>query len=402
MFKEVPAKFIDQFRQRCSTESISELRRHPAAIRYSMVAMFCWRRQQQCTDSLIDLLLQVIHNLGARAEKKIDKKQFVAFKKIRGKTRLLFKLAEATVDQPEGIVKEVVYPVVPKKTLEELCLLYTSIFDLDHAKAMIWEDAGLPAPNLIVRNRQSGHSHLYYAIPPVCTTEAARSKPIAYMKAVYEAFAARLDADTDFHSGPVAKTPGHPWWLTHELHAHVYELGELADYVDLAVSSPWGKGPQFDEVSHSRHCILFEHLRHYAYSIVNRERERGSFATFTRLLEAYAHSRNSFQKLGFMDNLAQSSLKATVKSVARWTWDRYTGCGRCHRGVMPVSYTHLDVYKRQGQQCTAILHMLLLENVDPLLMDQPEDNLDNAFIADRIVAELREAKTCLLYTSRCV
>ncbi|MBA8083059.1 TrlF family AAA-like ATPase [Klebsiella pneumoniae] len=46
-----------------------------------------------------------------------------------------------------------------------------------------------------------------------------------------------------------------------------------------------------------------------------------------------------------------------------------------------------------GQQCTAILHMLLLENVDPLIMDQPEDNLDNAFIAERIVTELRSAKT---------
>ncbi|WP_054608959.1 hypothetical protein [Acidithiobacillus ferrooxidans] len=46
-----------------------------------------------------------------------------------------------------------------------------------------------------------------------------------------------------------------------------------------------------------------------------------------------------------------------------------------------------------GQQCTAILHMLLLESVDPLIMDQPEDNLDNAFIADRIVHELRAAKT---------
>lgn len=45
-----------------------------------------------------------------------------------------------------------------------------------------------------------------------------------------------------------------------------------------------------------------------------------------------------------------------------------------------------------GQQCTAILNMLLLENLDPLLMDQPEDNLDNAFIADRIVTELRSAK----------
>lgn len=45
-----------------------------------------------------------------------------------------------------------------------------------------------------------------------------------------------------------------------------------------------------------------------------------------------------------------------------------------------------------GQQCTAVLHLLLLQNKDPLIMDQPEDNLDNAFIADRIVAELRDAK----------
>jgi hypothetical protein len=220
------------------------------------------------------------------------------------------------------------------------------IFDLDHKNAMIWEEVGLPAPNLIVRNRQSGHSHLYYAIPPVCTTEAARSKPIAFMKAVYEAFAARLNADTDFHSGPVAKTPGHPWWLTHELHAHVFELGELADYVGLPVSSPWGKGPQLDKVSHSRHCILFEQLRHYAYSIVNRERKQGSFATFTRLLEAYAHNHNSFQKLGFSENLPQSSLRATVKSVARWTWDRYTGSGRCHRGVMQLDKS-LPLVERQ-------------------------------------------------------
>lgn len=46
-----------------------------------------------------------------------------------------------------------------------------------------------------------------------------------------------------------------------------------------------------------------------------------------------------------------------------------------------------------GQQCTAILLMLLLDNSDPLLMDQPEDNLDNAFIAEWIVTELRNAKS---------
>lgn len=120
VFQDVPAKFIDQFRQRCATESIRELRRHPDAIRYSMVSMFCWRRQQQLIDSLIDLLLLVIHNLGARAEKRIDKRQFAAFKKVRSKARLLFKLAEATVDRPDGIVKEVVYPVVGQKVLQKL------------------------------------------------------------------------------------------------------------------------------------------------------------------------------------------------------------------------------------------------------------------------------------------
>jgi len=132
VFQDVPAKFIEQFRQRCASESIRELRRHPAEIRYSIMAMFCWRRQQQLIDALVDLLLQVIHNLGARAEKRIDKRQFAAFKKVRGKARLLFKLAEATVDQPDGIIKEVVYPVVGQKTLQELVAEFKAMgFDFE-------------------------------------------------------------------------------------------------------------------------------------------------------------------------------------------------------------------------------------------------------------------------------
>lgn len=62
-----------------------------------------------------------------------------------------------------------------------------------------------------------------------------------------------------------------------------------------------------------------------------------------------------------------------------------------------VSTTEEPKYKKldslsTGQQCTALLHMLLLDNQDPLLLDQPEDNLDNAFIAERIVTQVRGAK----------
>lgn len=45
-----------------------------------------------------------------------------------------------------------------------------------------------------------------------------------------------------------------------------------------------------------------------------------------------------------------------------------------------------------GQRCTVILPILLFESDRPLLIDQPEDNLDNAFVYDTIVRSLRGVK----------
>lgn len=226
------------------------------------------------------------------------------------------------------------YPYLQVNRLDRVSWL---IFDLDHANSLIWDDAGLPPPNLIVRNRHSGSCHLYYAIIPVCTSDSARDKPIRYMKAIYKAFVDRLKADPEYHGGPVAKTPGHPWWHTRELHSNVYELADLAECVELEPITPWGKGPDLDAVSHSRHCMLFENLRFFAYSIVNNEREHGSYDHFIQRLTAHAHNSNQFGGRGaFRDDLPLSSIRSTVRSVARWTWNRYTGNSRCHRGVMEL------------------------------------------------------------------
>ena len=45
-----------------------------------------------------------------------------------------------------------------------------------------------------------------------------------------------------------------------------------------------------------------------------------------------------------------------------------------------------------GQKATAVLLLLLLEGDDPLIIDQPEDDLDNSFITDGVVPRMREAK----------
>jgi predicted ATP-dependent endonuclease of OLD family len=50
--------------------------------------------------------------------------------------------------------------------------------------------------------------------------------------------------------------------------------------------------------------------------------------------------------------------------------------------------THLST----GQRCTTILPILLIQSERPLLIDQPEDNLDNAFVYDTIVRALRTIK----------
>ncbi|MGB1276318.1 MAG: AAA family ATPase, partial [Nannocystaceae bacterium] len=46
-----------------------------------------------------------------------------------------------------------------------------------------------------------------------------------------------------------------------------------------------------------------------------------------------------------------------------------------------------------GQKSAALLPILLLESEAPLLIDQPEDNLDNRYISDAIVPQIREVKT---------
>jgi len=45
-----------------------------------------------------------------------------------------------------------------------------------------------------------------------------------------------------------------------------------------------------------------------------------------------------------------------------------------------------------GQKCTTILPILLLDSDTPLLVDQPEDNLDNRFVCESVVKGIRKVK----------
>ena len=89
-------------------------------VRYTLLAALCWQRQREITDTLVELLMRIAHRVGVRAEEKVDAALMTYAKKVMGKTTLLYNLAKAAKAQPDGVVKDVIYPAVSEKTLDDL------------------------------------------------------------------------------------------------------------------------------------------------------------------------------------------------------------------------------------------------------------------------------------------
>ena len=126
LFATIQPKILRQYRVRAAAEPPREVRRHPEPIRYTLLAAFCWQRRQEIIDGLVDLLIQIVHRISVRAEKKVVDELLGDLQKVHGKTTLLFKMAEAALEQPDGVVKDVLYPVVSEQTLSALVKEYRS------------------------------------------------------------------------------------------------------------------------------------------------------------------------------------------------------------------------------------------------------------------------------------
>ena len=120
LFDRAAPRDLERCRQRVSVEAPHELRRHPDETRLTWLATFVYLRARSLTDDLVDLLIETIHQIGARAERKVERELLEDLKRVSGKQNLLFNLADATLAQPDGVVRDVVFPVVGEQTLREL------------------------------------------------------------------------------------------------------------------------------------------------------------------------------------------------------------------------------------------------------------------------------------------
>jgi hypothetical protein len=120
LFGDVLPHELERYRRRGSTEAPYELRRHPEAARLTWLAVFVHLRSRTLTDDLIDLLIETIHHIGARAEHRVDRELLDDLKRVTGKQNLLFAVAGAALEKPDGIVRDVVFAAVGEQTLRDL------------------------------------------------------------------------------------------------------------------------------------------------------------------------------------------------------------------------------------------------------------------------------------------
>ncbi len=113
-------RMLTIYKQRVATEPLRELRRHPDRIKYPLLAIYCRLRTEEITDSLVQMLFQVTNGVDKHAENRAIKEYVADIKKVRGKPDLLFKIAKAALDKPDGTVRDVIFPVVSEQTLKDL------------------------------------------------------------------------------------------------------------------------------------------------------------------------------------------------------------------------------------------------------------------------------------------
>lgn len=120
LFEQVSTHQLERYRRQVDVEAPFELRRHPNPMRMTLLAAFVHLRGRSLTDGLVDLLIETIHHIGARAERKVERELLDDLKRVTGKNNLLFELADAALGKPDGIVRDVVFPVVQEETLRNL------------------------------------------------------------------------------------------------------------------------------------------------------------------------------------------------------------------------------------------------------------------------------------------
>ena len=110
IFTNLPKPYLSKIKRRVSSESLHELKRRSKSTKYPMIAIYTYIRKREIVDGITDQLIQTVHKIGAKAEKKVTKEYLKDFIKNKDKDSIFINILNASLASPEEKVCDVVYP----------------------------------------------------------------------------------------------------------------------------------------------------------------------------------------------------------------------------------------------------------------------------------------------------
>ena len=191
------------------------------------------------------------------------------------------------------------------------------VYDIDRPTCVseLTDELLLPAPHFFVQNPQNQHAHAYYGLETaVHMNPGSAQAPLRFAAAVDCALTAQMAADGQY-SGLIAKNPVHEHWRTYTINSASYELGELAEYLDLDKFGD--KRRCYPESGLGRNVNLFDRLRRWAYKAIRQgwpDEQQWHRAVFERANMYNVH-----------DNpLPPNEVRHTATSVAKWVFRNFS------------------------------------------------------------------------------
>jgi hypothetical protein len=183
---------LELYRQRVAVETPWELRRHPEEARLTWLAAFAYLQGRAITDALTDLLIDTIHRINAKADRRVSEMLLDDLKHVTGKTTILFQLADATLAHPDEVVRDVIFPIVSESTLRDL--------------VKEWKATG-PGFRNTLRTfiRSSYKSHYRRMVPQLLETLDFRSNNSVHRPVIRALEVIKRYAGTKLHSFPVGE-----------------------------------------------------------------------------------------------------------------------------------------------------------------------------------------------------
>ena len=119
------SRILKRLRDRVRPEDAFQIRRHPSAIRYTLLAALIAVRVMEITDTIVRLFLKLTRRIEKRSGKTLEKSLMSDLdERVYGKSRILYRVARVAIETPDSTFREVLFPVVKENVFQRLIQEY--------------------------------------------------------------------------------------------------------------------------------------------------------------------------------------------------------------------------------------------------------------------------------------